>query len=226
MSEFLQVKHPIHPLLGLSGSIVILIFGLITAKSVTSFYFLGGVWLLFLVLGYWRSCLAVVPFSAILSAILAGITFAISKDFNAALSAIARILTICVAIIPGLALSPILLVRSFASLKIPRSITLGMMITLNFFPLLSTEIRHVREAMKTRGAGSILRPHIFYRAFLIPLIIRLVNISDTLALSVETRGFTTDSLAPYSIYKTVPVRPVDGFFLLAVWAGAILAVIL
>ena len=35
------------------------------------------------------------------------------------------------------------------------------------FPLLGDEVRKVREAMKTRGAGSLLSPGIFYRAFLI-----------------------------------------------------------
>ena len=84
-----------------------------------------------------------------------------------------------------------------------------MMITLSFFPLLRDEVRQVREAMKTRGAGSILSPKIFYRAFLIPLVTRLVNISDTLALSVETRGFTTGSAATYTVYRTVSVGARD-----------------
>lgn len=42
-------------------------------------------------------------------------------------------------------------------------ITLGMMITLTFFPLLGGEVRQVREAMKTRGAGTCIPlPFILY----------------------------------------------------------------
>ena len=225
MSEKLQVKHPVYPLIGLLASVLIIIFGLITAKNVVCIWFLCGMWLVFLLFGYWRACLAVIPVAALMCAVLAGITFAISRDTAATYAAINRILAVCVAIIPGLALSPIMLVRNFSALKIPRMITLGMMITLTFFPLLSGEVRQVREAMKTRGAGSFFSPQIFYRAFLIPLVMRLVNISDTLALSVETRGFS-DGAKDCTVYKTIKLRAVDILFLAVVLIGSVLAVVL
>ena len=225
MSEKLQVKHPVYPLIGLLASVLIIIFGLITAKNVVCIWFLCGMWLVFLLFGYWRACLAVIPVAALMCAVLAGITFAISRDTAATYAAINRILAVCVAIIPGLALSPIMLVRNFSALKIPRMITLGMMITLTFFPLLSGEVRQVREAMKTRGAGSFFSPQIFYRAFMIPLVMRLVNISDTLALSVETRGFS-DGAKDCTVYKTIKLRAVDILFLAVVLIGSVLAVVL
>ena len=225
MSEKLQVKHPVYPLIGLLASVLIIIFGLITAKNVVCIWFLCGMWLVFLLFGYWRACLAVIPVAVLMCAVLAGITFAISRDTAATYAAINRILAVCVAIIPGLALSPIMLVRNFSALKIPRMITLGMMITLTFFPLLSGEVRQVREAMKTRGAGSFFSPQIFYRAFLIPLVMRLVNISDTLALSVETRGFS-DGAKDCTVYKTIKLRAVDILFLAVVLIGSVLAVVL
>lgn len=225
MSEKLLVKRPIYPVIGLVSSIVILVFGLITAKSAACIWFLSGMWMLFLAFGYWRSCLAVLPAAALLCAVLAGITYAISKDVQATYAAVNRILAICVAVVPGLALPPIDLVRNFSTLRVPRVITLGMMITLTFFPLLGGEVRQVREAMKTRGAGSFFSPQIFYRAFLIPLVMRLVNISDTLALSVETRGFTKEA-TDCSVYKTVNLRPADLLFFLLVLTGAVLAVVL
>lgn len=225
MSEKLQAKHPVYPIISLLSSVLIIVFGVATAKSTACIWFLCGMWLLFLAFGYWRACLAILPVAAVMSAVLAGITFAISRDGGAALAAVNRILAVCIAIIPGLALSPIVLVRNFSSLRLPRMLTLGMMITLTFFPLLGGEVRQVREAMRTRGAGSFLSPQIFYRAFLIPLIMRLVNISDTLALSVETRGFTANA-ADCSVYKTVKLRGADILFLALVLAGAGSAVIL
>ena len=224
MSEKLLVKHPVYPLIGIVSSVLILVFGLLTAKDPSCIWYLGSMWLLFLLYGYWRSCFAIIPVAAVMSVVLAGITYAISKDIQAAFAAVNRILAVCIAVIPGLALSPVYLVRNFSTLKIPRVVTLGMMITLNFFPLLGEEVRQVREAMKTRGAGSFLSPQIFYRAFLIPLIIRLVNISDTLALSVETRGFTIES-EEYSVYKTVQLRPLDVVFFLVLLTASILVVI-
>lgn len=225
MSEKLLAKNPIYPLIGLLTSLLIVVFGLITAKKPMCILFFGAMWLLFLLFGYWRACLAVVPVAAALCAVFAGITYAVSKDASATLCAINRILAVCIAVIPGLALSPIVLVRNFSALRLPRMLTLAMMITLTFFPLLGTEVHQVREAMKTRGAGSVLSPKIFYRAFLIPLVMRLVNISDTLALSVEARGFSNNT-DECSVYKTVKLRAADIAFLILVIIGIALAVII
>lgn len=225
MSEKLLVKNPVYPLIGLLSSVIIIVIGLTTAKNPACFFFLVGMWLLFMIFGYWRACLAVVPVSIVMCAIFAGITYAVSGDVQATLASINRILAVCIAVIPGLALSPIVLVRNFSALKLPRMLTLGMMITLTFFSLLGTEVRQVREAMKTRGAGSLFSPKIFYRAFLIPLVMRLVNISDTLALSVETRGFSNNA-KDCSVYKTVKLRAADIIFLLLVLLGAVSVVML
>lgn len=225
MSEKLQVKRPIYPLIGMIVSVFVIIFGLMNAKRFECLYFLGGVWLMFLAYGYYKAAFAVVPISAVLCGIFCGITYAITTDVRATYAAANRILAICIAVIPGLALSPICLTRNLSQLKMPRIVTFGMLITLTFFPLLRGEVKQIREAMKTRGAGSLLKPKIFYRAFLIPLVMRLVNISDTLALSVETRGFTTDG-TPYSVYKTVRLRFADILFVVLLVAGAVLTVIL
>jgi energy-coupling factor transporter transmembrane protein EcfT len=79
--------------------------------------------------------------------------------------------------------------------------------------------------MKTRGAGSLLNPKVLYRAFLVPLVMRLVGISDTLSLSVETRGFTLGKVK-YSVYKREVVALSDIIFLLAIIAGGVLVVVL
>jgi energy-coupling factor transporter transmembrane protein EcfT len=54
---------------------------------------------------------------------------------------------------------------------------------------------------------------------------RLVGISDTLSLSVETRGFTLGK-ANYTVYKREMVALSDLVFLLAIVAGAVLVVVL
>lgn len=210
MSRTLQVSKPIYPLIGIIASVIILVAGLITAKSRWCLVFLAAVWVLFLCLGYVRACLAVIPFALVCSVVLGGITWLISKDLDSALAAVCRITSLCVAVIPGLAMPPAYMVRCFAGLKMPRMITLAMMITFSFFPLLGQEVRQVREAMRTRGAGSIWNPHVFYRALLIPLMMRLINISDTLALSVETRGFSAGG--EYTVYKIVSLKAKDIIF--------------
>lgn len=225
MSEKLAIKRPIYPVIGLLSSVLILICGVARAKNEMCIWFLCGMWAILLAFGYWRACVAVIPVAAVMCVFLAGITFVVSGDVIQTMAAVNRILAVCIAVIPGLSLPPIVLVRNFSTLKLPRMLTLGMMITLNFFPLLGGEVRQVREAMKTRGAGSLFSPQIFYRAFLIPLVMRLVNISDTLSLSVETRGFT-ENAGGCSVYKTVRISPMDLLFLLLILVGAIWMVLL
>ena len=100
-----------------------------------------------------------------------------------------------------------------------------MLITMSFIPVLKVEIKRVREAMKTRGAGSLLNPKIFYRAFLIPLVTRIVDISDTLSLSVETRGFTSGK-SKYTIYKKETINILDIMYLLGFVVSIVLMVVL
>lgn len=221
----LKVKDPIYPLLGIASSVVVLVTGLVTAKSTASSVYLCGVWLTFLIFGYRKSCLAVLPFAAVTCGIFAAITYALSKDAVTTYAAVNRILAVCVAVIPGLGLEPSALVRNLSGLRAPRIVTLGMMIALGFFPLLRVETKRIREAMTTRGAGNVFRPAIFYRAFLVPLAVRLVNISDTLALSVETRGFDTSD-KNYTVYKDVKFRIRDALFALVLVAGSVTAVVL
>ena len=221
----LKVKNPVYPVMSILSAGVILVFGLVSAKTVAASYYLAGVWLLFLVFGYWKSCLAIVPFAIVMSAIFCGITYALSKDAVTTYAAANRILAVCVAVIPGIALEPILVVRNLSQLKAPRMITLGMMIALSFFPLLRKETQRIREAMKTRGAGNALNPKIFHRAFLVPLVVRLVNIADTLALSVETRGFDAQD-KNYTVYKEVKFGLRDLAFAAILVAGSVLEVVL
>ena len=88
--------------------------------------------------------------------------------------------------------------------------------------------------MRTRGIDTRLnsiawyRPSNLYRAFLIPLVMRTINLSDTLALSVETRGFDPADREA-TVYHPVLFSLRDGIFvgltLMAV-AGILLAPVL
>ncbi len=218
MSEKLQIKKPLYPLFSLAAGLLIIVVGLLSAKNEKCLLFVALLVLLYVCFGYWKACLAAMPVAACMSVVLVGLTWLISRDPLSTYAALMRILVLCVCVIPSLALPPIYLVRSLAAVRAPRAITLAMMITFHFFPLLFIEIRRVREAMQTRGAGSLLSPKIFYRAFLIPLLMRLVNISDTLALSVETRGFALEGpeAASYSVYKPVRPRALDFCYLAVV----------
>ena len=151
--------------------------------------------------------------------------FAYGKDGNAAMAMANRFASVFLAAALGMSVEPADMTRNLSTLKMPRGVTLGMLIATSFPPVLGAEIKRVREAMKTRGAGSVLNPKIFYRAFLVPFVMRLVNISDTLSLSVEARGFSLEKV-PYTVYKKEIVCMSDVLFISGLVAGAVCTVVL
>ncbi len=216
-------KSKIYPLLGILLSISLVVFTLVRASDFNTLYFIGIVYIIFFITGFHKACIKVLPLGIILTVIFSGLTYLIYKNITSTYQMANRMLGIIVAIIPSMSILPVDLTRNLNQIKIPRKITLGMLICLNFIPILKIEVKNIKEAMKTRRV-SILNPKIFYRAFLIPLTIRLVNISDTLALSVEARGFKIDGKS--SIYKPVKLKLKDILIFSLIIISAILVVII
>ena len=196
------------------------------ARNVKCSYFLAGCFVWLILFGCKKGCFRVFPVYIVVGGLFAVIAyFAYGKDGYAAMAMANRFASVFLAAALGMSVEPVDMTRNLSTLKAPRSITLGILIATSFPPVLSAEIKRVREAMKTRGAGSVLNPKIFYRAFLVPFVMRLVNISDTLSLSVETRGFSLEKV-PYTVYKKEIVCLSDILFLLGLIAGAVCTVVL
>ncbi len=224
--RFFEFKRRIYPIFTFLACIFILVFGLIEAKNIRCCYFLAGVYVWVLIFANTKKALKMfIPF-VIVGGIFGLIAyFAYGNDIEACYSMINRFASVFICVALGRCVEPVDMTRCLSTLKMPRSITLGMLIATSFPPVLGAEIKRVKEAMKTRGAGS-LNPKIIYRAFLVPFIMRLVNISDTLSLSVETRGFSLDRKVPYTVYKKEIVTLWDIIFMLGLAVGATLMVIL
>lgn len=187
--ERLQVKKPIYPIVSIAFSIVVLLGGLMIFKEPSFAYLLGAICLVCLVFGYGKVLLKCLMIFIPLSALIGLLTWPASGSYIAALQMAGRILLMGLCAVPMVSLPPINLTRCMTQLKCPHILTLGMLVVVRFVPMLIGEMRRILEAMKTRGVRLTLNPTCFYRAFLIPLIMRLTNISEILALSLETRGF-------------------------------------
>ncbi len=208
---FFRVKIKLYPLIAIAASLFVIIFGLVVARNENLCWYLLGVLVWLCIFGCFRGVIKMLPAFVVFGGAFAGIAYASAGgDLAAALS---------------MSIAAVRMTRSLSQVHTPRAITLGMLISMSFIPMLKGEIGRVREAMKTRGAGSVLDPKILYRAFLVPFVMRLVNISDTLALSVETRGFTLGG-SLYSIYKKEYPALSDVLFILGIIAGAVLVVVL
>ncbi|MGL4948097.1 MAG: energy-coupling factor transporter transmembrane component T family protein [Mycoplasma sp.] len=223
----MKVKQPIHPIIGILFSLAISVFALFYANAFTMFIIVAAIVFLFICLGYWKACIAWLISAAIIAGGIGGIVYSYSNDMNQMILTFAKSATMTIAVIPGLGLSTTYLTRAMETLKIPRPITLGVLITFSFFPVLMKEIRNIREAMRTRGANNLLNFKIFYRAFFIPLMIRIIHISDTLSLSIETRGFSMEK-KPYTSFQKITFTWKDVVFstgfILTIVLGVIYAI--
>lgn len=223
---FLKYKKNFYPLFAVLSALLIMVFGLVSARSINGSYFLIGALAWLIIFGCYKQCLKVLPMFIVFGGFFALIAYLTSdKNPVSALAMANRFGAVFLAIVPGMSIQAVAMTRNLSALHTPRGITLSMLIVMSFIPVLTTEIKRVREAMKTRGAGSLLNPKIFYRALLIPLVTRLVDISDTLALSIETRGFTLEK-GNYTVYKKENINIYDVLYLLGILSGGILAVVL
>jgi energy-coupling factor transport system permease protein len=208
-------KRQIHPLVGILLSITITIYALVFAKSFNTLYVLLGIYLLFILLGFYKAALRVMP----LSIVIAGI----SKSLESFYPLLNRILGLMVAIIPGMNIRPSDLTRCLNQMHVPKAISLGMLIALSFIPLLKGEIKKIKEAIKIRGISKF-NLSLFYRGFLVPLATRISSISDTLTLSLEGRGFKMNTKS--SIYKKVKLKTIDIILIIFITSIMIVGAIL
>ncbi len=223
---FFRFKTKLYPLIAITASLFVIIFGLVAARNENLCWYLLGVLAWLCIFGCFKGVLKMLPTFIVFGGAFAGIAYASAGgDFQAALSMPHRFRAPLLGVALSMSGAPRRMTRSPSQVHTPRAITLGMLISMSFVPMLKGEIGRVREAMKTRGAGSVLNPKILYRAFLVPFVMRLVNISDTLALSVETRGFTLGG-SLYTIYKKEYPALSDVLFILGIVAGAVLVVVL
>lgn len=224
--RFFSFQRKIYPLIVLFVSIFFLVFGLVMARDEYCIYFLLACYVTLFVYGCHRQCLKGLLWFVPVSLLFSFLTYYIyGNDMKSALTMFNRFFALFLSTIIGSSVSSIRMSRCLSSLHFPKSITLGMMISTSFTTVLSTEVKRISKAMKTRGAGIFLNPKVLYRAFLIPFVIRIVNISDTLSLSIETRGFTLQK-SNTTIYKKEKLILSDVIFVLLILSYAMVVIIL
>lgn len=216
MFDAFEVKNPFYPLISFSVSVIVLIFGMLFSKNLLAFAFATAIFVLYSAFGLFKSTLKMTVAMGICGLIIGGLSFLTNRSLDAFWQTLLRMILLGLCAVPMVSTSPCDLTRCLAKLKCPRVITLGMLVTLKFIPVLAGEIKQIWEAMKVRGANmNWYRPSCIYRAFIIPLVMRIIGISDTLSLSLETRAFTLDD-STSSVYKVIKIKARDFVFLACV----------
>ena len=142
-------------------------------------------------------------------------------SFDSFFETLGRCLLLGVAAAPMLSIPAAQMTRCLRQMKCPGAITLGILVTIRFIPVLLSEVRQISEAMKTRGVRTAwYRPGTVYRAFFIPLTMRVINISDSLSLSLETRGFAIENKEA-AVFRPVRFRLRDALFAVGTAAASV-----
>lgn len=209
--EKLHVKNPIYPLLSILFSAVMLLGGLLISKEPLFAYLLLALVLFYLLFGYAKVLFRCLMIFLPLGALIGLLSFAVTQTLMTALQTSGRILLLGLCAVPLISTPPVHLTRSLTQIGCPRILTLGMLVAIRFVPVLIDEMKQILEAMKTRGVRLTMNISCFYRAFLIPLMMRIIGISEILSLSLETRGFDLKAKTA-TVYRPVRFRGRDAAF--------------
>lgn len=166
MLDAFSVRKPLYPLIAFVSSLCMLVCGMLFSKSLWAFAFADVLFVLYccfgLFRGAWKMSAAMLAFGLVIG----GLAFITNRNFDAFWQTVVRALLLGICAVPMITIPPADLTRCMNQLHCPRIITLGMLVTLRFIPILVTEIRRIWEAMRVRGANvKWYRPDCLYRAF-------------------------------------------------------------
>jgi energy-coupling factor transporter transmembrane protein EcfT len=211
LAIFADRRSKLHPLFSVGFAGVILTLGLVMGNVVQLAVFLIGVIVLYAAFGLsralWKVAVLVLP----IAVMIALLSVVIGENWISALMTAGRITLLGMSSVPTLVIQPADLSRSLNQAGVPRKLALALLVTVRFIPVITAEVWRIQEAMKVRGVRfrwTNLKHA--YRALVMPLLVRLINISDTLALSIETRGFSEKGTP--SVYRMVRVSWRDYLF--------------
>jgi energy-coupling factor transport system permease protein len=214
MFKRLRSKRNIYPLYALVSAILVFVVGLLVVKESWFFYFLSILVLIEAAFGYGKTLVYVLPVFLIFGLCTGVLSLAFATPAQALLIGL-RTLLLGISVVPTLSMLPMDLVRCLNQLRCPRILSLGLLIALRFMPIMGQEIQRIRRAMKLRGVNAAwYTPGVWYRALLLPLVIRLLGISDTLSTSMETRAFVMGEQS--SLYQPIHVVLRDHLFAAAI----------
>ncbi|HLR22028.1 MAG TPA: energy-coupling factor transporter transmembrane component T [Tissierellaceae bacterium] len=224
MKEEVRNMEDVYPLFILLGSLITFFIGLSLVRNDWFVYYLLLIIGVYLLSGYFNSILRLLPIVLIISTVVA-ITTLVFATMEEAKLTFYRFSLFGISAIPTLSMNPINLVRVLNQNNFPRGLNLGLLISLRFTSKMKEEIKRIYQAMKLRGIhNKWYKPEIAYRAFLIPLMIRIINISDTMALSLETRAFNMNDTA--SNYKIIDIQMKDIVYIILILSINIIGIII
>lgn len=91
------------------------------------------------------------------------------------------------------------LVGAMNRLRAPGIVRLPLIVTIRFIPTFVNDLRQLREAVGLRFSGRnngffwLRHPLLWWRAFFMPLVVRLIRSADELAVASELKGLSSET---------------------------------
>ncbi|HHW94668.1 MAG TPA: energy-coupling factor transporter transmembrane protein EcfT [Mogibacterium sp.] len=214
-----RTEKNLHPILSLVFSLFLFVSGLLFVKEKWFLIYILTFLIILLIFRFGGTILKIMPLILIFGSLMALITTINGSRWDV-LYSFYRVFALVPAITLSMSIKPVHLVRSFNQIKVPHWISLGFLIVIRFVRIFLDEIRQIRQAIILRGIRFTETPVLWGRAFFIPLIIRVLSISENLAVSLETRAFSTE--VEGTAYETITFEKRNYIF--AIMSSTCLAV--
>lgn len=181
---------PLHPATALILGAGILVINLGAGNWPQALAVLTGSALLLLLLGAAFNLGRLMIFVLPLGLVTAGLALLLGENLGGAIRSFLRILAVGTSGAVLIAIHPARMAEWLNGLPLPRSVPVALLVSIRFVPVLRKETVRIREAMLARGIKfHWYRPEHLYRSFIVPFMVRLLDINDALTVSLETRGF-------------------------------------
>lgn len=154
--------------------------------------------------------------------LFAGFTAWLTGDWAEASFSTLRLLAIALPTpILTLTTPPATLIRALDRARLPRVLTLSVMLIWRFCPVMLQEVERIWEANLLRGVDLRWQPRQWFAGLMVPLVFQVVAYADDVAIGLQTRGY--DPAAPRSCGQPLRWQYQDTLFtfLALVWLAGI-----
>lgn len=202
----------INPLSKLLVSLGIFIYCLTTNSLTPLLIFFPPFLIFLLVAGLGQSILKITPFAFLLGGSIILINLLLGGTLASGLVSAVRIFYFFLSfLLFGSTTDPATFIRALERLKVPPFLTLGMLISLRFIPVLQKEMEKISQSFFLRSQDKKKNWSLAYRGLMVPFVFRLFTVSDNMTLALQLRSFGSNSAR--SSYKTVKFAWQDCFFI-------------
>lgn len=202
----------INPLSKLLLSLFIFIYSLTINSAIFQLTLFMAILILLLTAGLYQPLIKIMPLSLLVGGSMLAISYYWGSGLENALIFALRILILfTVFIMFGATTDASTYLRALHTLKIPIHLSIGLLITFRFIPVLAAEMQKIALSFSLRKKNSRPSLKTMYRGFMVPFVFRLFTLSDDLALTLHVRGY--GSTERPTMFKNEPFKKSDFLFI-------------